>query len=258
MRQALHAEWTKLRTLPGTGWLLAATVVLTVAVSAGAAAAVACTSVGCNQDPVKISLTGILLGQAVVAMQAVLIIGGEYSSGMIRTTFTAVPRRGAALAAKAAVLGGVVLAAAIPAVLGSLLAGRIILPGSGFTAAHGFEPVSLFDGSTLRAAVGSVLYLVLVAGLSLGVATLLRDSAMSVGVGLGLLYLFPILVQVVRNPDWQRHLEQIAPMTAGLAVQATTNLGSLAISPWGGVGVMVAWAIGALLAAGTVLHRRDA
>ena len=67
----------------------------------------------------------------------------------------------------------------------------------------------------LRAAAGSVLYLALIALLSLGIATAVRDSAVAIGVVLGLLYLFPIIAAVVR-PAWQRHLEQIAPMTAGL------------------------------------------
>ncbi len=61
--------------------------------------------------------------------------------------------------------------------LGSLLAGRLILPGHGFTAAHGYPPLSLGDGPVLRAAAGSVLYLALIALLSLGIATIVRDSA---------------------------------------------------------------------------------
>jgi ABC-2 type transport system permease protein len=258
MKQALHAEWTKLRTAPGTGWVLVAIVVLTVGVSAAAAAAVDCAAMGCSQDPVKISLTGITVGQAVVVMLAVMVIGGEYSTGMIRTTLTAMPRRWTALAAKAVVVCGVVLVAAIPAVLGSLVVGRMILPGSGFTAAHGFGPLSLADGPTLRATVGSILYLVLVAGLSLGVATVLRDAATAVGVGLALLYFFPILAQVVQDPDWRRHLEQIAPMTAGFAIQATIDLQTLPISPWKGLGVVAGWAVGALLGAAVLLRRRDA
>jgi ABC-2 type transport system permease protein len=139
-----------------------------------------------------------------------------------------------------------------------LIAGRMILPSSGFTAAHGFEPLSLVDGPTLRAAVGSIVYLVLVAALILGLATALRDAATSIGVGLGLLYLFPILAQVVADPDWRRHLEQIAPMTAGLAAQATTNLASLPISAWNGLAVVAAWAVGALLVAAMLLRWRDA
>jgi ABC-2 type transport system permease protein len=257
--RALRAEWTKLRTAPGTIWLLAATIVLTVAVSTAATAATRCpASAACPVDPAKLSLAGVDAGQAVVAILAVLAISTEYSTGMIRTTLTAMPRRAAVLAAKAAVTTGPVLAAAAVAVAGSLLAGRLILPGHGFTAARGFPLLSLADGPVLRAAAGSVLYLALIALLSLGVATAVRDPAPAIGIVLGLLYLFPIVAAVAANPHWQRHLEQIGPMTAGLDIEATTGLRSLPLSPWAGLGVLAAWAAAALLAGGLLLRLRDA
>jgi ABC-2 type transport system permease protein len=79
----------------------------------------------------------------------------------------------------------------------------------------------------------------------------------SIGAVLGLLYLFPIAASAV-SPHWQRHIEQIGPMTAGLAIQATTGLRSLPISPWAGLGVLAAWAAAALLAGGLLLRYRDA
>jgi ABC-2 type transport system permease protein len=85
-----------------------------------------------------------------------------------------------------------------------------------------------------------------------------RDSAAAIGVVLGLLYLFPIIDQAVSSPDWHRHLEQIAPMTAGLEIQATTGLRSLPISPWAGLGVLAAWTAAALLAGGLLVRLRDA
>jgi ABC-2 type transport system permease protein len=254
----LHAEWTKLRTVRGHGWLLAATVGLTVAVSGAAAAALTCPASGCTVDTTRLSLTGVQLGQAVVVILGVLVISDEYGSGMIRTTLAAMPSRPAVLAAKAAVVTGVVLAAGTVAVLGSVLAGRIILPGHGFDVAHGYPPLSLTDGPTLRAATGSVLYLALIALLALGVGTALRSTATSIGVVLGLLYLFPIVTQTITDPDWQRHLKQVAPMPAGLAVQVTQGIPSLPIGPWAGLGVLAAWAAAALLAGGLVLWWRDA
>jgi ABC-2 type transport system permease protein len=156
------------------------------------------------------------LGQAVVVTLAVLAISGEYGTGMIRVTLTAMPRRATMLAAKATVLTGMVLAAGTVAVLGSVLAGRLILPGHGFTPAHGYPLLSLADGPYLRAAAGSVLYLSLIGLLALGIATAVRDSAAAIGVVLGLLYLFPVVAAAVSSQQWQRHLEQIAPMSAGL------------------------------------------
>jgi len=258
LRDALRAEWTKLRTAPGTAWLLAAAVALTLAVSAATAAATRCPATGCGQDPAKVSLTGIYLGQVIVAIVAVLTISGEYSTGMIRTTLAAMPRRTTVLVTKAVLVTGLTLVTGTFAVLGSLLAGRLILPGHGFTAAHGFAPLSLADGPVLRAAAGSVLYLALIALLSLGTATAVRDSGVAIGLVLGLLYLFPIVAGVVTDAHVARHLQQIAPMTAGLDIQATIGLRSLPLSPWAGLGVLAAWAAGALLIGGLLLRLRDA
>jgi ABC-2 type transport system permease protein len=79
----------------------------------------------------------------------------------------------------------------------------------------------------------------------------------AIGAVLGLLYLFPVLGLAVTSPGWHRHLQQIAPMTAGLEIQASTGLNTLPISPWGGLGVRAAWAAAALLAGGLVLRLRD-
>jgi ABC-2 type transport system permease protein len=258
LRDGLRAEWTKLRTAPGALWLLLAVIVLTVALGTAAAAAAKCPAAGCGQDPAKISLTGVDVGQAVVAVIAVLTVSGEYSTGMIRTTLAAIPRRLTVLGAKAGIITGLVLAAGTVAVLGSLLAGRLILPGHGFTAAHGFAQLSLGDGPVLRAAAGSVLYLALIALLSLGIATAVRDSAVAIGLVLGLLYLFPIVAAAVTDKDLHRHLLQAAPMMAGLDIQATIGLRSLPLSPWAGLGVVAAWAAGALLLGGLLLRYRDA
>jgi ABC-2 type transport system permease protein len=254
---ALRAEWTKLRTLAGTWWLLLAVVALTAAVGAGADSAVSCQAAGCGQDPAKVALSGIDLSQAVVAILAVLAISGEYSTGMIRTTLTAMPRRLSVLAAKAVALTALTLAAGTVGVLASMLAGRTILPGRGFTAAHGYPPLSLTVGPDLRAAAGSVLYLALVALLALGVATALRDSAVSIGVVLALLYLFPVIASALA-PDWSRHLQQIGPMSAGLLIQATGGLRGLPLAPWQGLGVLALWAAGTLIVGGLVLRLRDA
>ncbi len=252
MRAALRAEWTKLRTSPGTVWLLLAAALATGAVGAVSAAVSNCRGRECGLDPAKVSLTGVALGQAVVAIVAVLVIGNEYGTGMMRVTLAAMPRRLGVLTAKAAVVATVVTAAAVPGVAGSLVAGWAILPG------HGLPPLHLDTEPVVRAAVGSVLYLTLVALLGLGVATIVRNSATAIGIVLGLLYVFPILAQAVGDRHWQRHLQQVGPMSAGLAVQATRDLHDLPIGPWQGLGVLAGWAVAALLAGGVLLSRRDA
>lgn len=258
LRDALHAEWTKLRTLPGTIWLVLAIAGLTVAVSAMSVAATTCLDAECGRDPAKVSLTGVYLGQAAVAILAVLAVSGEYSTGMVRVTFAAMPRRLTVFAAKAALVSGLTLLSGAVAVFGSVLIGRLVMPGKGFTVTHGYPPLSLADGPVLRAASGSALYLVLIALLSLGIATLVRESATAIGIVLGLLYLSPVIAQAVSDPHWHRRLERYTPMSAGLAVQATRNLANLPIGPWEGLGVLAAWAGGAVLVGGLALHLRDA
>jgi ABC-2 type transport system permease protein len=258
LRHALHAEWTKLRTVSGPAWLLLGVAAGTMAVSAAAVGATHCPrNLTCPVDTTKLSLTGIQLGQAVVAILAAAMVSNEYSSGMMRVTLAAMPRRPVVLAAKAILLAALVLAAGAVAVFGSVLAGHLILPGHGFTAARGFPPVWLGYGPTLRAASGSVLYLGLIALMSLGVAVIVRDSAVSIGVVLALLYLFPIILAFIGNEDWQHRLERWTPTVAGLTIQDTTGLRSLVITPWAGLGVLAIWAAAAMLAGGLVFRFRD-
>lgn len=257
MRRELRAEWTKARTAPGTAWLLSAIVVLTAAASAAVAATVSCTAGGCDQDVPRLGLAGIQAGQAAVAIMAVFAVTGEYGSGMIATTFAAMPRRGRVLAAKAAVLTGLTLVAGTVAVLASVLAARLILPGNGFTAANGHPPPSLADGPTLGAAAGTVLYLALIALFSLGAATALRDSATAAGVVCGVLYVLPLIPHMLADPGWRRLLWQATPANAGLAIQTTTHLDDLPLGPWEGLGVTAAWAAAALLGAWLLVRTRD-
>ncbi len=263
MTDALRAEWTKLRTMAGTWWLVAAAVALTVAASAGIAASthVSPGNPGgpgdAGQDPTKLSLIGLDLGQAVVAILAILTVTEEYGTGMIRVTLAAIPRRGRMLGAKAVNVAGLALIAAVPAVAGCLISGRLLLGAAGLDPAHGYALVSIAHGPTLRAAFGSVVYLGLIALLGIGVGTVVRDGAVSSGILLGLLYLPPLLAQLVSGP-WRRHILQTAPMSAGLAIQATRNIRSLPVSPWAGLGVLAAWASGMLLVSLAVLKARDA
>src|SRR5580692_7156820 len=254
--QVLHAEWTKLRTVAGPAWLLAGIIALTVTAGAAAASAARCSSAACGIDPAKVTFTGIYPGQAVVAVAGVLAIGNEYSTGMIKLSLTAMPRRLTWLFAKAAVLTAPVLAASALAVAGAVLAGRLILPGHGFTPAHGFA--SLTSATDFRAAAGAVLYLTLIALLSLGLAAAVRDSAAAIGLVLGVLYLFPIAAAVISNPPLARHLDQIGPLPAGQDALATTGLKDLPLTPWQGLGVVALWTAGAILLGALVLKYRDA
>ena len=237
--RVLHSEWTKLRTSPGTLALLVAIVAGTVGVSAAAAS---CSGgPACGTDLPKLSLTGVQLGQAVVAVLAVLVMGNEYSTGMVHVTLAATPRRIRVLAAKAVVVTAVVAVAATAAVAGSVVVGRSMLPA--------------YD-HTLRPAAGSILYLLLIGLLSLGIVTAVRNPAAAVGVVLALLYAAPIITAVVTDATWHKRLQQIGPVSAGLAVQVTN--GDAVIGPWKGLGVLALWALGALVAGAAVFQHRDA
>jgi ABC-2 type transport system permease protein len=125
-----------------------------------------------------------------------------------------------------------VLVTSALAVAGSALVGWLILPGHGFTPAHGYA--SFTAGADIRGAAGAVLYLTLIALLSFGVAAAVRDSAVAIGLVLGVLYLFPILASLVSDATLARHLEQIGPLSAGLDVQATIGVKTLPLTPWQG------------------------
>jgi ABC-2 type transport system permease protein len=236
----LHAEWTKLRTVPEAATLLVLMVLLTVSLSVTAAA------FG-GVDPVQVSLLGVRLGQAVVAGWAVQLLAGEFGTGLAFATFTAVPRRLTVLAAKAVLLLTGVLGAAVVSVASSVLAGRALIDGY----------PALTTGPLLRAAGGAVLYLLLIALLGLGVAAALRSAVGGAGVVLSLLYLVPALIQFFGDEDWQRAIFKIMPSTAGLTIVSTVDLAALPIQPWPGLAVAAAWAFAALGIGAAVLCARD-
>ena len=255
MRRAIRAEWAKAWSDPAMPWLLATLVVLTMAVSGVTIGTARCPAAACGQDPARISLAGVYLGQSVAALAGVLALGGEYATGMIHVTLTAIPRRRRLLAAKALVLAGPVLVASALALGAAMLAGVIVLPGHGFTAGHGYD---LASWATARAWCCATAYLTLVALLGLGVTAIVRDSAVATGVVLGLLYLFPVAALAVGGQAAARRLEQIGPMSAGLDSQTTIDPHGLPLAPWAGLGVVALWAAGVFVLGGVLLWLRDA
>jgi ABC-2 type transport system permease protein len=262
MRKALHAEWTKLRTLPSTGWLLLAAVAFTVLVGYAATATLRlhdCQAPLCYEDTVKLSLVGFRLGQAAIVILAVLAVTPEYGTGMIKSTLAAMPGRITVLVSKLVIVTGAAMLAGAVGVLGSFLAARAVLPGNGFTAANGYPPLSLTDDLTRRAAIGSVLYLGLIAVLGLGIGMLLRDTAGAVTTVLLLLYASPMLALLISDPKWQHRVHRFSPMDAGLTIQTTRDFAATThIGPWAGLGVLAAYAGAAILAGALAFRFRDA
>lgn len=231
MRHALGAEWTKLHTVRSTACLPLVAAALTVGLSTivSAVAAPGTTSCADGCDLARISLAGVHLGQIAVVVLAVLAITAEYDIGLIATTLAATPHRWTVFVAKAVTVTAVVLPASLVGVVGSLVGGRILLPGNGFATDNGYPPLSVGDEPTLRTAVGTVLYLMLIALFSFGLATALRHTATALTTVLALLYLTPILAQLVTNEPWHTRIERYAPMGAGLAVLAIYTGAALAV-----------------------------
>jgi ABC-2 type transport system permease protein len=258
--EVVRAEWTKLRTLPGTPVSALATVAATIGPSAAVTARTTtadCPPGQCPVDTVATALSGVYAGQNVVVVLAVLAGTAEYATRTIHLTLAGYPRRAGVVAAKAIVVVGLTLAAALPAAVGALLVGRAVLRGNGFTAAAGYPTMGLTDEPTVRASLGTVLYLVMLALLGLGVGLLVRDTAFAVGAMLTLLYVLPIVAAFVPDSDLSDALRRIAPMTAGLAIQSTRDLAALPIDPWAGLGVLGGYAVAAIALATAVFAIRD-
>lgn len=253
----LRSEWIKLRSLRSTAWtafiVLALVVGLpfTVAVlSEGASAYAAVSAADLSEVFINRASSGLMLASLAVAVVGVLAISGEFGTGMIRSSFAAVPRRIPLLAAKACVLfvSSFVLSAigfmaawvALAAVLGS----------------KGVE-VDLFASSTVLSIVGSAAFIGLVSLFALGLGTVLRVSAGGVATALGAIFLLPVIASLAERllPDqaWvtdvARHLlSNVGPGMAGL------NNG---LAPWQNILTAAIWAAVPLVVGGILLRRRD-
>jgi ABC-2 type transport system permease protein len=266
--EAAHVEWTKLRSLPSTVWAVLAAVALTLLLSA-----LVCSSVdtsgggpnctpgapGCgDEDVVLNSLSGIYLGQIAIVAVAVLAITSEYATGTVRATFAANPRRRMVLLAKAGVVGAMAFTAGLVASIGSFLIGQPLLHGNGFTPANGYPIASLGDGPTVRAVMGTALYVGAIAILGLGLGAILRRTAATISFLLSLLFI-PMIVALMLPDPIRGNLQKFAPMTAGLSIQRTVErFDSVPIEPWAGLAVACVWAAAALLGALWLIRSRDA
>jgi len=247
----VRMEITKLRTVESTLWTVGALIGLGVGLGAFVLwnLAAVCEP-ACDPDLPRLSLAGVYLGQLAVVAVAVLAITVEYDTAMIRTTLAAAPRRLSVLSAKALAVVAVVLVAGLVVVLGSFLAGRWLGPDG--------LPLSLTDAPTRRAYLGTVLYYGLIALLSLGIGAIVRHTGGALTVIIALLYIAPIIAQLVNSPRWHRWLERYSPMPAGLSIQATKHLEAMPISPWRGLFVLSVYAAAALLLGAVVFRWRDA
>jgi ABC-2 type transport system permease protein len=258
--RAIRAEWTKLRSLASTRWLVLAAVAAMVGLGLAVTASLDYTGCGtpCPLDPPKLALAGVRLGQVALVTLAVLTATAEYGTRTILPTLTAMPRRFPVVLGKLSVLAASGAATGVLAVIGALMAGGAVLPRKGFTVAHGYGPLSLADDLTRRAAIGTVIYLALVTLLAAGLGLILRDTAGTLIVTFALLFGSPIIAMLITDPSWQHRIHRFSPMDAGLAIQATRNLAAEHIGPWAGIGVLAAYTAAAVVAGLVVFQLRDA
>jgi hypothetical protein len=256
---AVRSEWTKLRGLRSSAWSVLAIVGLTVGVGAFfcAVGRTDVTQAGQGDDDIVFgTLRGVVVGQLAVLAFGASNVCAEYASGLIRTTFLAVPRRRDALAAKAAVLATVVLVAGLVAAVASFLVGRPLLHAGGFVP-PAYPEVSLADASVLRAVIGAALYVAALALLGLGIGAIVRHTAPAISVAFALV-LVPFVASALLSGAAGNLVLQATPV-AGMAVLSASGAGGVApIGPWAGLGVTAAWAAGSLVVAAWLVGRRDA
>jgi ABC-2 type transport system permease protein len=209
-----------------------------------------------DDDVVLFSLVGLFLGQVGAVALGVLAIGAEYSTGTIRTTFVADPRRREVLVAKIVVVGALVLAAGVVATVGSFLAGQAILHTNGYVEANGYSQVTLADGPAQRAVAGGALYLLAAALLGLGMGAILRSTAGAVSLVLALLFVPSVIGVTGFLPDRIGDPIVKASPLSRLNILATVE--QPPTRPWPGLAIAAAWALGALVVALVLVRRRDA
>ncbi|MES9591021.1 MULTISPECIES: ABC transporter permease [unclassified Streptomyces] len=252
----LTSEWTKIRTVSSTVWTLISAFVVTVAMGAALCALMNSQfddlppAQRATFDPTFISFSGMVLGQLAMVVFGVLVVGTEYSSGMIRTSLAAVPQRGSFLFSKVAVAGVLALVVGIVTSFIAFFLGQALL---------GDHRTDIGAEHVLRAVVGGGIYMGLIGIFSMGAATMLRSSMLSLGI---LMPFFFLVSQILSAVPGAKKVARYFPDQAGSKIMQVVpdamNSGTAPYGPWGGLGILLAWVAAALLGGYLVLKKRDA
>ncbi|HEY9244080.1 MAG TPA: ABC transporter permease subunit [Streptosporangiaceae bacterium] len=255
---ALRSEFTKLRSVRSTYWalllLVLAGIAWSVANCAGEAAHWAQLPPGQRAfDATQDSVVGLaLLGQLVVVVLGTLAITSEYSTGMIRTSLTVLPRRGVVFTAKAVVLAAVTLAVALATSLAAFFTGQYLLRST-------HQAATLGQPDVLRAVLATALYVVLSGLFSLGLGAMLRSTAGALTAAYGLLFLIPQLAKALPS---QWYADSVRWLPGGDVINAITSterqLPQHVFSAWGEFAVFGGYTAIVLAAGALLLRRRDA
>ncbi len=254
-RRVVRSEWTKLISLRSTRWALAATLLLAIGIGVLACVVFesrwAHLSAGDRHSfhPLSVSLAGINFAQLSLGVLGVLAITGEYSTGMIRSTLAAVPRRLPVLWAKALVFGATALAISLPATFIVFLVGQAILSGEHIN-------TSIGQPGVFRALIGAPLFLTAMGLFGLSLGAIIRSTAGGIAALAGIVFVLPPIVGLLPT-SVTNSIDPYLPSNAGGAIW-TINPDPGTLAPWAGFGVFCAYVAVAMAIAAVLLVRRDA
>ncbi|BEP13482.1 ABC transporter permease subunit [Acidothermaceae bacterium B102] len=250
--RAIHAEWVKLRTLRSTAFTLIAAIIGMAGIGLLISAV---TNANWSHmqpdelarfDAVGRSLAGVNIAQLAVGVLGVLLVTGEYGTGMIRSTFAAIPARLPVIWAKSAVYAAITLAIMVPSAFIAFLGGQALL---------GTHGVSLSAPGAVRAVFGVALYLTVIGVLAGAIGFIVRSTAGGIASLFGLLLVLPGLGNLLPT-SWQTNVLPYLPSRAGSALyDLRPDAGTLA--PWTGFGVLCLWTVVALAIAAVLVRSRD-
>ena len=250
--RVVRSEWTKLHSLRSSRITLLVAVGLVV----GLGLLIPLVSVSnwkphtptAGYDAVSRSLGGIYLAQLAFGVLGVLLVTGEYTTGMIRATFAAVPKRLRVLWAKLGVFGAITLILGTVACVIAFIGGQAI-----FASKH--VDAGLGDPGVLRAVLGAGLFLGGIGALGVGLGALIRNSAGAIATLTGLLFVVPVIVSALPQ-SWSESIGKYLPGNAGTAI-ILTHPSPDSLGPWTGLGILGVWAAVAVALAAVMLIRRD-
>jgi ABC-2 type transport system permease protein len=248
----LNSEWIKFRTLRSSWYTLLGAVLVMIAFGAILGYTTSTSNwatLDADRKAVSAPLDGYHLSQLVVGVLGVLFVTGEYATGMIRSTFAAVPRRLPVIAAKTAVFG------ALAVVVMTLASFAAFFTAQAFLSSHG-HGASLSDPGALRAVAGAGVYLALVGVLGGALGWIIRSTAGGIAALVGTMLLLPVAVGLL-PASISDSVSKFLPSEAGGAF-VTTFPAAHSLAPWTGLGVFALWVAAALAVATVVVRRRDA
>jgi len=254
--RVLVSEFTKFRTVRSTVWTLLVAVVLMIGISALFSAVTASqyhtfdAADRATFNPVSISLSGMMFAVVAFGVLGVLMISGEYSTGMIRSSLTAVPRRLPVLWGKLAVFAGVIFSVSLVASLISFFLGQALLNG------HHLG-VSIAAPGAVRSIIGAALYVTVSGMIGVALGALFRNTAAGIATFAGVFFVIPPLTGLL-PASISDHLSQYLPSYAGDALWGGARSVTNALSPWTGFAVLCGYAVVVIAAAALRLRRADA